>query len=101
MTENSTISNTAAKQVFEAMFENGKSPVELVSDLKLEQISDETAIAEIVRKVIGENLKSADDYRAGKDKALDFIVGQTMKASKGKGNPELVKETVKKILDGL
>lgn len=101
LVENSTISGTAAKQVFEVMFENGKEPETLVKELELEQISDEDAILKIVRKVVKDNPKSIEDYKAGKDKAMSFLVGQTMKASKGKGNPQLINKILKEVLDSV
>lgn len=96
--ENSTISGTAAKKVFEAMFDNGKEPRLLVKELGLEQISDEDVISEIVRKVIKDNPKSVEDYMSGKDKAIGFLIGQTMKASRGKGNPKIVNKIINNIL---
>lgn len=101
LVENSTISGTAAKQVFEVMFENGKEPETLVKELELEQISDEDAILKIVRKVVKDNPKSIEDYKAGKDKAMSFLVGQTMKASKGKGNPQIINKILKEVLDSV
>jgi aspartyl-tRNA(Asn)/glutamyl-tRNA(Gln) amidotransferase subunit B len=101
LVEDSTISGTAAKQVFEAMFENGKAPKLLVKEMRLEQINDEDAIFGIIRKVIEENPKSVEDYKAGKDRAMDFLVGQTMKASKGKGNPQIINKIIKTVLDNI
>lgn len=99
MVEDSTISGTAARKVFEAMFENGKEPKQLVRELGLEQINDEDAIFEIVRKIIGENPKSVEDYKAGKGRAMGFLIGQTMKASSGKGNPQIISKIIKDIID--
>jgi aspartyl-tRNA(Asn)/glutamyl-tRNA(Gln) amidotransferase subunit B len=101
LVEDSTISGTAAKQVFALMFKTGREPAEIVREQGLEQINDRDAIMEIVRKVIKDNPKSVEDYRAGKNKALGFLVGQTMKASKGKGNPQLISVIMKDILDGI
>ncbi|MGE5632762.1 MAG: Asp-tRNA(Asn)/Glu-tRNA(Gln) amidotransferase subunit GatB [Caulobacteraceae bacterium] len=101
LVEKSTISGTAAKKVFEAMFDSGKDPKALVRELGLEQISDENAIMEIVRKVIGDNPKSVEDYRAGKDKAVGFLVGQAMKASNGKGNPRIINKLLMEQLSKL
>lgn len=99
--EDSTISGTAAKQVFESMFENLKEPGVLVKELGLEQVSDKNAIVEIVRKIIEDNPKSVGDYKAGKDKAMAFLVGQSMKAFKGKGNPKLINKILEDILEDI
>lgn len=99
LVEDSTISGTAAKQVFEAMFESGKEPKVLVKEMGLEQINDEDAIFGIVRQIIEENPKSVEDYKEGKDRAMGFMVGQTMKASKGKGNPQVISKIIKNIID--
>ena len=74
--------------------------VDLVKELGLEQVSDTAALQAIVDSVAAANQKSIDDYRGGKTNALGFLVGQCMKASKGKGNPTLMKEMLLKILEG-
>ena len=89
-----TISSAIAKKVFEDMFETGKKPEDIVKEKGLVQITDEGAIKEIVVKVISENPQSVADYKAGKDKAIGFIVGQVMKASKGKANPGIVNKLI-------
>ncbi|MDD3654278.1 MAG: Asp-tRNA(Asn)/Glu-tRNA(Gln) amidotransferase subunit GatB [Desulfotomaculaceae bacterium] len=93
-----TISGKIAKTVFEEMFASGKAAETIVKEKGLVQISDEGAITAIVEEVIANNQKSVDDYRAGKDKALGFLVGQVMKASKGKANPALVNKLLKERL---
>lgn len=100
MQEANRISSSAAKQVFEEMRKTGKSPADLVKELGLEQVSDTAALQAIVDSVAAANQKSIDDYRGGKTNALGFLVGQCMKASKGKGNPALMKEMLLKILEG-
>lgn len=97
--EDSTISITAAKKVFEAMFETGKDPDTLVRELGLKQISDELAIMEIVRKIMEDNPKSVEDYKAGKSKALGHIVGLAMKATGGRGNPKVINKIVVELLN--
>ena len=72
----------------------------MVKELGLEQVSDTGALQEIVDTVLANNQKSIDDYRGGKTNALGFLVGQCMKASKGKGNPALMKEMLLKVLEG-
>ncbi len=100
MQEQNKISSSAAKQVFEEMLKTGKAPSELVKELGLEQVSDTGTLQEIVDTVVANNQKSIDDYRNGKTNALGFLVGQCMKASKGKGNPALMKEMLLKVLEG-
>ncbi|MCL2766563.1 MAG: Asp-tRNA(Asn)/Glu-tRNA(Gln) amidotransferase subunit GatB [Peptococcaceae bacterium] len=93
--EKGTISGKIAKTVFDEMFSSGKNPEDIVKEKGLVQISDEGAIAAIVDDVVANNPKSVEDYRAGKDRALGFLVGQVMKASKGKANPEMVNKLLK------
>ena len=100
MLEQGKISSSAGKQVFEEMLKTGKEPAVLVKELGLEQVSDTGALQEIVDAVLANNQKSIDDYRGGKTNALGFLVGQCMKASKGKGNPALMKEMLLKVLEG-
>jgi len=94
-----TISGKIAKTVFEEMFATGKDAEVIVKEKGLVQISDEGAIASMVDEVIAKNQKSVADYKAGKDRALGFLVGQVMKASRGKANPELVNRLLKERLD--
>ncbi|MDF9407245.1 MAG: Aspartyl/glutamyl-tRNA(Asn/Gln) amidotransferase subunit B [Pelotomaculum sp. PtaB.Bin013] len=96
--EKGTISGKIAKTVFEEMFASGKDAETIVKEKGLVQISDEGAIAAIVDDVIAKNQKSVEDFRAGKDRALGFLVGQVMKASRGKANPELVNKLLKERL---
>ena len=84
------ISSAIAKKVFEDMFETGKDPEIIVNEKGLIQISDEGAIKEIVNKVLESNPESIKDYKAGKDRALGYLVGQAMKESKGKANPQML-----------
>ena len=96
-----TISSAIAKKVFDDMFETGKKPEDIVKEKGLVQITDEGAIKEIVIKVIAENPQSVADYKAGKDKAVGFIVGQVMKASKGKANPGIVNKLIMEELKNM
>lgn len=94
-----TISNNAAKQVFEALWSGESTDVDAVIEAKgLKQVSDTGAIEAILDEVLAANQKSVDEYRAGKDKAFNALVGQAMKATKGKANPALVNELLKKKL---
>ncbi|MBS4023753.1 MAG: Asp-tRNA(Asn)/Glu-tRNA(Gln) amidotransferase subunit GatB [Dethiobacter sp.] len=96
--DNGTISGKIAKTVFEDMFATGRMPSEIVEEKGLVQISDADAIASIVDMVIAENPQSVQDYKNGKEKAISFLVGQVMKLSKGKANPELVNRLFKEKL---
>ncbi|GGG81233.1 Asp-tRNA(Asn)/Glu-tRNA(Gln) amidotransferase subunit GatB [Paenibacillus radicis (ex Gao et al. 2016)] len=96
--EKGTISNKIAKTVFKAMLESGKLPQQIVEEQGLVQISDEGAILAIVDQIIQANPQSVEDFRAGKEKAIGFLVGQIMKETKGKANPGLVN---KLLLDRL
>ena len=86
-----TISTAIAKKVLEEMFENSnKKPSEIIEEKGWIQISDENAIKEVVLKILADNNQSVVDYKAGKDKALGFLLGQAMKATKGKANPQML-----------
>ena len=94
-----TISSKIAKTVFEEMFKTGKEPNDIVKESGLTQISDEEEIKNIVKKVVDNNPKSIEDYKAGKDRALGYLVGQVMKESKGKANPGIVNKLLLEILN--
>ena len=98
--EGNKISSSAGKQVFDEMLKTGKAPAEIVKEKGLEQVSDSSALQAIVDEVVANNQKSIADYKNGKTNALGFLVGQCMKASKGKGNPALMKEMLAKYLEG-
>ena len=93
-----TINNTAAKEVFEAVFNDNVDPDVYVEEHKMKQVNDEGALREAIEKVIAENPQSVDDYHSGKEKAIGFLVGQTMKAMKGKANPAMVNQILKELL---
>lgn len=97
--EGNKISSSAGKQVFDEMMKTGKKPAEIVKEKGLEQVSDTSALQAIVDGVVVNNQKSITDYKNGKTNALGFLVGQCMKASKGKGNPALMKEMLSKYLE--
>ncbi len=88
------INNNTGKKVLREMFETGKDPETIVKDQGLIQISDESEIIKIIEEVLENNQQSIIDYKNGKDRALGFLVGQVMKASKGKANPQLVNDLV-------
>jgi aspartyl-tRNA(Asn)/glutamyl-tRNA(Gln) amidotransferase subunit B len=88
--EKGTISSKIAKTVFKEMMETGKDPDVIIQEQGLVQISDESALAGIIEQVIANNPKSVEDFLGGKEKALGALVGQVMKETKGKANPQLV-----------
>lgn len=93
-----TISGKIAKTVFEEMAASGKKAEVIVQEKGLVQVSDSAQIEAIVQQVIAANPKEAAEYRAGKEKLMGFFVGQVMKASRGKANPQVVNEMLKKML---
>lgn len=88
--EKGTISGKIAKTVFEEMFDTGKRALTIVEEKGLLQISDESKLAEIVDQVLAAHPEVVEDYRNGKKKALGFLVGQVMKTTRGKANPQIV-----------
>ncbi|WP_422444418.1 Asp-tRNA(Asn)/Glu-tRNA(Gln) amidotransferase subunit GatB [Thermoanaerobacterium sp. DL9XJH110] len=99
MIDKGTISGKIAKEVFREMFETGKNPEAIVKEKGLVQISDQSELEKIARKVIDENPKSVQDYKNGKEKALGFLVGQIMKETRGKANPQMVNNILKRMLE--
>ncbi len=85
-----TISSSIAKKVLEELFENPRDPEEIIKEKGWIQISDEGEIKNVVLKVLEANPQSIADYKGGKDKALGFLVGQAMKETKGKANPQML-----------
>ena len=85
-----TISSAIGKKVLEELFENPKDPEEIIKEKGWIQISDEGAIKEIVAKILEANPASIADFKAGKDRALGFLVGQAMKETRGKANPQML-----------
>ncbi|MFW6322606.1 MAG: Asp-tRNA(Asn)/Glu-tRNA(Gln) amidotransferase subunit GatB, partial [Guyparkeria sp.] len=95
-----TLSNKLAREVFEALAEEGGSVDAIIEARGLKQISDTGAIEAMVDEVIAANPGQVEAYRGGKDKLFGFFVGQVMKAAKGKANPQAVNEVLKRRLDG-
>lgn len=93
-----SISNKIAKEVFELMFEEGKDPEQIVKEKGLTQISDTGQLTEVLAEVIAKNPKSVGDFKAGKEQALGFLVGQVMKATKGQANPGVVNGMLREML---
>ncbi len=98
LVQQAKISGSAAKQVFKVMFEKGGEPLSIVADMGLEQTSDEGAISEAIAKVLAANEKAVADYKAGQERSFGFLVGMAMKELKGKGNPQIINEQLKKQL---
>lgn len=97
-----TLSNKLAKQVFEVMWTDiSASADSIIEQQGLKQITDSGAIEAIIDEVLANNAKSVEEYKAGKEKALNALVGQVMKASKGKANPTQAQELMKAKLDAL
>jgi len=96
--ERGVISNPIAKEVFEEMFTSGRSADEIIKKRGVSQISDTQELEKIVAEVINSNVQPVADYKAGKETALKFLVGQVMKASQGRANPQLVNEVLKRKL---
>ncbi len=90
--------NVAKGEVFEEMYETGKSPAEIVQEKGLKQVSDSGAIEDACKKVIEVNPGPVEDVRGGKDKAIGFLVGMVMKETKGQANPQMVNEILKKLI---
>jgi aspartyl-tRNA(Asn)/glutamyl-tRNA(Gln) amidotransferase subunit B len=97
--QDGTISGKLAKQVFEAMWNGEGSADEVIEQHGLTQISDSSAIEGIIKDVLDNNPKQIEQYRGGQDKLFGFFVGQVMKATQGKANPQQVNELLRKMLD--
>jgi aspartyl-tRNA(Asn)/glutamyl-tRNA(Gln) amidotransferase subunit B len=93
-----TISGRIAKDVFKEMFDTGRDAREIISSKNLVQVSDETLLADIVAQVIAEHPGPAAEFKSGKEKAIGFLVGQVMKQTQGKANPQLVNKLFREKL---
>ena len=93
-----TISGKIAKEIFPIMLENNSDPEQIVKEKNLVQISDSSEIEAIIKKIVDANLNQVAEYHSGKEKVFGFFVGQVMKESKGKANPKLVNDILKKML---
>ncbi|MDQ1147928.1 aspartyl-tRNA(Asn)/glutamyl-tRNA(Gln) amidotransferase subunit B [Bacillus sp. SORGH_AS 510] len=96
--ENGTISSKIAKTVFKELIENGGDAEQIVKDKGLVQISDEGTLLKIIAEVLDANPKSVEDFKDGKSKAVGFLVGQLMKATKGQANPQMVNQLLQQEL---
>lgn len=98
LTEAGTINNSVAKEVFEKIFLENIDPGVYVEEHGLKTVNDEGALEEVLKKVIADNPQAVEDYRGGKEKALGALVGQTMKAMKGKANPGMVNQKLREMI---
>jgi aspartyl-tRNA(Asn)/glutamyl-tRNA(Gln) amidotransferase subunit B len=98
LSSHSTINAATAKSVLEEMFKTGQSAAEIINKRGVSQISDTGELEKLVAEVIKSNVQPVADYKAGKEMALKFLVGQVMKASKGRANPQIVNEVLKRKL---
>ena len=98
LTEAGTINSSVAKEVFEQVFEKDVDPESYVEEHGLKTVNDEGALEEVLKEVIAKNPKAIADYKGGKEKALGALVGQTMKAMKGKANPGMVNKMLREML---
>ena len=98
LVEKRTINSTVAKEIFEVMFEEDVDPERYVEEKGLKMVSDQDALRKVVEEVIASNPQSVEDYRGGKERALGYLVGQTMKAMKGKADPACAGRLLKELL---
>jgi aspartyl-tRNA(Asn)/glutamyl-tRNA(Gln) amidotransferase subunit B len=98
LADKGTINSTVAKDVFEKIFEENIDVEKFVLDNGLGTVNDESALRETIEKVIADNPQSVADYKAGKKKAIGFLVGQTMKAMQGKADPGMVNKILQDLL---
>ena len=98
LAESKAVNSTVAKEVFELMFEQDIDPEAYVEEKGLKMVSDTDALRRVVEEVIAANPKSVQDYRGGKGRAIGFLVGQTMKAMKGKADPVTVEALLRELL---
>ncbi len=98
LADSQAINSTVAKEVFEKIFDEDIDPDKYVEEKGLKTVNDEGALRSTIEQVIADNPQSVEDYRNGKEKAIGFLVGQTMKAMKGKANPGMVNQILKELL---
>ncbi len=100
LADNGTISGPTAKAVLEEMFQTGKGAGDIIGERKLSQINDASEIREVIKQVMAENVGAVADYASGKQQALTFLMGQVMKATRGRANPGVVREIIVQELGG-
>ena len=94
------ISGRIAKEVFEIMVKNGENPKKIIESKGMKQQSDPKELEKIINEILNKNKDKVDQYKSGKEKLFGFFVGQVMKQSGGKANPQLTNEILKKLLKG-
>lgn len=99
LADSGTINSTVAKEVFEVMFNENIDPDKYVEEKGLKTVNDEGALKETIEEIVRNNAQSVEDYKNGKQKAIGFLVGQTMKAMQGKADPGMVNRILKELLD--
>ena len=98
LVDSRAINSSVAKEVFEVMFEEDVDPEKYVEEKGLKTVNDEGALRKTIEDVIANNPQSVEDYHNGKEKAIGFLVGQTMKAMKGKADPGMINQILKELL---
>ncbi len=98
LAEEGSVNSTVAKEVFEKMYEEDVDPEAYVEEHGLKTVNDAGALEEVVKKVLENNPKVVEEYRGGKEKVLGFLVGQVMKEMKGKANPAMAGELIRKLI---
>lgn len=98
MVEKNEINSSVAKEVFEKIFTDDIDPDKYVEEKGLKMNNDEEGLKKIIEQIVADNPKSVEDYRSGKEKAMGFLVGQTMKATKGSANPGIISKILKELL---
>ena len=98
LVDKKVINGSVAKEVFEKVFTDDIEPEKYVEENGLKTVNDEGALTKTIEEIVAANPKSVEDYKSGKEKAIGFLVGQTMKAMKGKADPGEVNRILKEIL---
>ena len=98
LVENGTIGLRIAKELLPMIEENNQEPESIIEEKGLKQVSDTKEIEKIIDKIIADNPKNVEEYKAGKDKLFGFFVGQVMKATQGKANPGVINNILKEKL---
>ena len=93
------INAATAKMVLEEMYQTGRTAGEIIAEKGLSQISDSGELEKTVAEVINSNVQPVTEYRDGNEKAFKFLVGQVMKATKGRANPQVVNDVLKRMLN--
>jgi aspartyl-tRNA(Asn)/glutamyl-tRNA(Gln) amidotransferase subunit B len=92
------INSSAAQTILSEMYKKGGDPTQIMADLGLEQIDDKKELEKVIKQVIISNEKQVKEYKAGKENVIQFLIGQVMAATRGKANPKVVSELLKKLM---